>query len=104
MKRAVISTFLTLSCPRMLCCERTAATTDRRREGLLSVTETLFALRGTQLPRPRCTGGDTHLHTGNSLDAGAFGARLTPGRCASFRAWRRADVVDGPKSQAVSSA
>ena len=22
--------------------------------------------------------GDTHLHTGNSLDAGAFGARLLP--------------------------
>ena len=22
--------------------------------------------------------GDTHLHTGNSLDAGSFGARLTP--------------------------
>ena len=22
--------------------------------------------------------GDTHVHTGNSLDAGAFGARLTP--------------------------
>ncbi len=22
--------------------------------------------------------GDTHLHTGNSFDAGAFGARLTP--------------------------
>ena len=29
--------------------------------------------------------GDTHLHTGMSMDAGAFGARLSPG-CLSLRA------------------
>ena len=28
--------------------------------------------------------GDTHLHTGNSLDAGAFGARLLPGDAHRF--------------------
>ena len=38
--------------------------------------------------------GDTHLHTGMSMDAGAFGARLTPARCVPLRARRGAHVLD----------
>jgi hypothetical protein len=42
--------------------------------------------------------GDTHLHTGASLDAGAFGARLTPRDAYRFA---RGDQVDSSTGQPV---
>ena len=48
---------------------------DPRRR--LSGPEALLPLRRPQLPT-NVYWGDTHLHTGMSMDAGAFGARLQP--------------------------
>ena len=39
--------------------------------------------------------GDTHLHTGMSMDAGAFGARLMPEDAYRFASGKRTDVFNG---------
>ncbi len=41
--------------------------------------------------------GDTHLHTSYSMDAGAFGARLTPRDAYRVRQGQRNHVLDGQK-------
>ena len=48
--------------------------------------------------------GDTHLHTGFSMDAGAFGARLNARRCVSFRQGRRDHGIERPTREAVPAA
>ncbi len=46
-------------------------------EGAFPATDTYSPYAGRDFPN-RPFWGDTHLHTGLSMDAGAFGARLTP--------------------------
>ena len=43
--------------------------------------------------------GDTHLHTGNSLDAGAFGARLTPDDAYQFAKGAQLNASGGFKAR-----
>ena len=48
--------------------------------------------------------GDTHLHTSFSMDAGAFGARLTPARCLPVCTGRGTNLEYRPAGQAVAAA
>ena len=77
MKRAVISTLLTLA---VLACSAANAQlpppTDDVKDSFPSQKH-YSTYAGRNFPT-QVYWGDTHLHTGNSMDAGAFGARLTP--------------------------
>ena len=56
--------------------------------------EELFAVRRPQFP-DRPSVGDTHVHTGASMDAGAFGARLGPDDAYRFASGEEVTAANG---------